>query len=113
VNAEFAEGGAFELAIGRVIFDPLYVAAETVALVQHRHVTVGDPRAFIEMTAGKVAEAIQMRLDMAKQRLRQMDAQQVGQRRVSTIKIHARRIRRQQAWLRIRIGNAILRTRLH
>ena len=68
VNAELAERGGFQLAIGRVIFDPLRVAAEFVALVQHRGVTVGEPRAFVEMTAGERAEPVEMRLDMAKQR---------------------------------------------
>src|SRR5437667_186626 len=69
VNAEFAEGRLLQLAIGWVIFDMLGIAAETVALVQHRGVTVGEPRAFVEMAAGKPAEPIEMRLDMAKQRL--------------------------------------------
>ncbi len=75
VNAEFAEGGALQFAIGRMILDPLRVAPETVALVQHRHVAVGEPRAFVEMTAGERPEPVEMRLDMAKQRVGQMDAQ--------------------------------------
>src|SRR5581483_12159743 len=64
MNAELAEGGAFELAVGRMIFDPLHVAAKAVALMQHRHVTVGEPRAFVEMPAGKSAQALKVRLDM-------------------------------------------------
>jgi hypothetical protein len=55
VNAEFAERGFFQLAIGRMIFDPLGVAAKPVALVQHRRVAVGEPRALIEMPAGQRA----------------------------------------------------------
>ena len=65
MNAEFAERRALQLAIGRMILDPLDVAAKTVALVQHRHVPVGQSRAFVEMTAGKRAQAVEMRLDMA------------------------------------------------
>ena len=69
MNAELAERGGFQLAIGRVIFDPLRVAAELVALVQHRGVAVGQPRAFVEMTAGELAEPVEMRLDVAEQRV--------------------------------------------
>jgi len=85
-----------KLVIGRVVLDPLRVAAKTVALVQHRHVAVGKPCAFVEMPAGERAEAVEMRLDMAKQRLGEMDAEQIGQRRVGAVEIHAGRIRRQQ-----------------
>jgi hypothetical protein len=99
VNAEFAERSPLQLAIGRMILDPLRVAAETIALVQYRHVAVGQPRAFVEMTAGEPAEPVEMRLDMAEQRIRQMNAQQVGQRRIGAVKIHPRRIRRQQTRL--------------
>ena len=70
VNAEFAERRLLQFAIGRVIFDILRVAPKTVALVQHRHVAVGQPRAFVEMTAGQRAEPVEMRLDMAEQRRR-------------------------------------------
>ena len=82
-----------------MIFDPLRVAAETVALVQHRHMAVGEPRAFIEMTAGERAQTVEMRLDMAEQRVRQMDAQQIRQRRIGAVKIHPRCIRREQSRL--------------
>ena len=82
-----------------MIFDPLHVAAEPVALVQHRHVAVGQPRAFVEMAAGERAEPVEMRLDMAKQRVGQMDAQQIGQRRIGAVEIHAGGIRREQSRL--------------
>jgi hypothetical protein len=79
-----------------MIFDPLDVAAEAVALVQHRYVPVGQPRAFIEMTAGERAQAVEMRLDMAKQRIGQMNPQQIRQRRIGAVEIHSGRIRREQ-----------------
>jgi len=41
VDAEFTERGALQLAVGRMILDPLGVAAEAVALVQHRDMAVG------------------------------------------------------------------------
>ncbi len=80
---------SLQFAIGRVIFDPLRVAAEFVALVQHRRMAVGEPRAFVEMATGEPAEPVEMRLDVVEQRIRQMDTQQVRQRRIGAIEIHA------------------------
>jgi hypothetical protein len=96
-----------------MVFDPLYVAAEAVALMQHRHMAVGKPRAFVEATAGQLTQAIQMRLDVAKQGIRQMDAQQIGQRRIGTIEVHAGGVGSQQSRAVIAIGNAITFARLH
>jgi hypothetical protein len=96
-----------------MIFDRLHVASKPVARVEHRGMSIGKPRTFVEMAARQSAQAIKMRLDVAKQRLGQMNAQQIRQRWISTIKIHAGRIRRQQIRMRIGIGNAILRARLH
>ena len=91
-----------------MIFDPLHVAAELVALVQHRRVPVGKPRAIVEMAAGEFAEAIEMRLDVTEQRVRQMDAQQIRQRLIGAIEIHPRGIGRQQAEVRPRHLSAAL-----
>ena len=113
VNAELAERGLLQFAIGRVIFDVLRIAAELVALVQHRRVAVGEPRAFVEMAAGQFAEAIEMRLDMAKQRIGQMQPQQIGQRRIGPVEIHPRRVRREQSRLVGRSGCAIMHEWLH
>ena len=99
MNAELAERGLLQLAIGRVIFDLLGIAAELVALVQHRRMAVGKPRAFVEMAAGKPAQPIEMRLDMAKQRIGQMQAQQIRQRRIGAVEIHPRGVRREQSRL--------------
>ena len=66
MDAELAKGGALEFSVGRVIFDPLRIAAEAVALMQHRHVAIGEPGAFVEMTARQRAEPVEMRLDVAK-----------------------------------------------
>ena len=75
MDAEFAERGALQFAIGRMILDPLGIAAEAVALMQLRHMPVGQPRAFVEMTAGERSQPIEMRLDMAEQRIGQMNPQ--------------------------------------
>ena len=97
MNAEFAERSVLQFAIGRMILDPLRVAAEAVALMQHRHMPVGQPRAFVEMAAGERAQPVEMRLDMTKQRIGQMDPQQIGQRRIGAVEIHAGGIGREQA----------------
>ena len=108
MNAELAERGALQFAIGRMIFDPLRVAAEPVALVQHRHVAVGEPGAFVEMAAGELAQPVEMRLDMAEQRVGQMDAQQIRQRRIGAVEIHPRRIRREQSRPIGRLGHFVV-----
>ena len=82
-----------------MIFDPLRVAPKTVALVQHRHMPIGKPRAFIEMTAGECTQPIEMRLDMAKQRIGQVNAEQIRQRRIGPVEIHTGCIRRKQSRL--------------
>ena len=99
MNAELAERGLLQLAIGRMIFEVLGIAAKAVALVQHRRMAVGEPRAFVEMAAGELAEPVEMRLDMAKQRLGQMQPQQIRQRRIGPVEIHPRGIGREQSRL--------------
>jgi hypothetical protein len=96
-----------------MIFDPLRVATEAIALMQHRHVPVGQPRAFVKMTAGERAQPVEMRFDMAKQRIGQMDAEQVRQRRIGAVEIHSGRIRREQSRLIGRRCYTILLEWLH
>jgi len=54
-----------------------------------------------------------MRLDMAKQCVRQMQAKQIRQRRIGTIEIHAGSVRRQQSRLIDGIGGAVVLECLH
>jgi hypothetical protein len=58
---------------------------------------VGEPRAVIEVATGERAEAIEMRLDVTEQRVRQIDAQEISQRWIGAVKIHAGGIGREQA----------------
>ena len=74
---------------------------------------VGQPRAFVEMAAGQRAEPVEMRLDMAKQRVGQMQPQQIRQRRIGAVEIHARGVRREQSRLVGRRRRAILLEWLH
>jgi hypothetical protein len=76
--------------------------------MQHRHMPVGEPSAFVEMTARKCAETVQMRLDMAKQGIGEMNAKQIRQRRISTIEIHARCVGGKQSFLSGEIRNAVV-----
>ncbi|MHC2475530.1 hypothetical protein ACVJF0_006507 [Bradyrhizobium elkanii] len=96
MDAELAERSLLDLAIGRMIFDVLHVAPELVALMQHRRMPVGKPRAFVEIASGQPAEAVEMRLDVAEQCVGQMQLQKIGQRRIGPVEIHSRRVGRQQ-----------------
>ena len=60
----------------------------------------------------KGAETVEMRLDMAKQRLRQMQTQQIRQRRIGPVEIHSRGVGCEQTRL-TGSGNAILLEWLH
>jgi hypothetical protein len=51
------------------------------------------------MAAGQAAEPVEMRLDMAEQSIRQMNAQDIGQRRIGAVEIHPGGIRREQSGL--------------
>ena len=62
VELEVAEGDPLHLAIGRMILDPVLVAAEPVARMQHRRMPVGDAGELVEPAAGKQPEALEMRL---------------------------------------------------
>ena len=61
MHAELLEGDLFHLAVGRVIVDPVLVAAEAVARVEDRWVLVGDLRQRIEPIAGEFAQPVEMR----------------------------------------------------
>jgi hypothetical protein len=96
-----------------MVFDPLDVTAEAVALMQHRHMAVGKPRTFVEMTAREPTEPVEMRLDMAEQGLGKMDAKQIRQRRIGAVKIHARSVGGKQTGPVGGICNAIMLAGLH
>ena len=68
---------------------------------------------FVEMAAGQFAEPIKIRLDVAKQRLGQMQFQKIRQRRIGPVEIHSRRVGGQQARLAGGRRSQILLERLH
>jgi hypothetical protein len=65
------------------------------------------------VTAGERAEAIEVRLDVAKQGIGKMDAKQIGQGRIRAIEIHAGSVGRQQSRPITGICDAIILARLH
>jgi hypothetical protein len=81
--------------------------------MQHRHMPVGEPGAFVEVTASECAEPVQMRLDVAKQGGGKMYAEQVGKRRIGTVEIHTGGVGREQSRSIIAICDAIILARLH
>ena len=94
VKLEIAEGDLLHLAIGGVIVDPVLVAAETVARVQHRRMLVGDPRQLVEPAAGQCAEPVEMRLEPREIVRRQIKREQIAQAAVDGVEILSRTIGR-------------------
>ncbi len=70
VDAELAIRDRLEPPIRGVVLDPLPVAAEAVAVVQHRRVLVGERRALIEFAGGEFTEPVEMRFEMCAQVIR-------------------------------------------
>jgi len=66
VKLEIAERDFLHFAVGRMIVDPVLVAAEPIACVQDRRVLVGGPRQFVEPAARQRTEVMEMRFQPAK-----------------------------------------------
>ena len=64
MNAEVTKDDLFQIPIGRVILNPLHVAAEPVPLVQNRTMGVGEPRRIIHLVGSQLTEPLQMRLQV-------------------------------------------------
>ena len=104
VKLEIAERDVLHLAVGRVVVDPVLVAAETVARVQHRRMLVGDPGEFVEPAAGQRAETIEVRLKPAKIIRFQIKLQQIAQAAIDGVEILPGAIRRDVIGAAIEIG---------
>ena len=87
MELEIAERDCFHLAIGGMVIDPVLVAAEAVARIQHRRMLVGDPRELVEPTAGNPAQAIEVRLQRAKIPWREIKRQQIAEAPIDCVKI--------------------------
>ena len=94
VKLKVTEGDAFHLAIGGVIVDPVFVAAEAIARMENRWVLVRDPRQLVEPAAGQGAEPMQMRLQPPMIGVSQIKRQQIAQAAIDLVEIQARAIAR-------------------
>ncbi len=94
VHAEFLEGDLLHLAVGGVVVDPVLVAAETVARLQHRRVLVGHHGKLVEAVAGERAQPLEMRSHRRAQAGLQVERQQVLELAVDGIEVPAMRIGR-------------------
>jgi hypothetical protein len=65
------------------------------------------------VTAGEPAQPVEMRVDVAKQRVWKVDTKQIRQRRIGAIEIHSGCIRRKQSRLTGRRRYPILLEWLH
>ena len=110
VDTELTEADPFQLTIGGVILDVLHIIAEAVARMKHRWMAIGKARAIVEMVARQRAEAIEVRLDVAENVLRQMDAQQIHERWICTKEIEPRGVGRNGAGRELRFRDCHVRS---
>jgi hypothetical protein len=76
--------------------DPILVAPETIARMEHRRMLVGNFRKLIEPAAREIAEAVEMRLHRGTQPRLHMKIEQVAQAAVDAVKVHPAAIGRNQ-----------------
>jgi len=74
---------------------------------------IGEPGAFVEMAARERAEPVEMRLDVAEQRIGKMNAKQIRKRGIGTVEIHTRGVGGKQSLPAGGICNAIMLPWLH
>ena len=94
MKLEIGEGDALHLAIGRMVVDPVLVAAEPIPGIEHRRMLVGDPGEFIEPPARQFAEPIEMRFQPPKILRLQIKPEQIAQAAIDRIEILSRAVRR-------------------
>ena len=109
VKLEIAECDRFHFAVGRMVIDPVLVAAEAIARIQYRRMLVSGPRQFIQPAAGQRAEAIKMRLKPPKIVRLQIELEQTAQAAIDRIKILSGTIRRQMVGAAIEILRVVER----
>ena len=104
VHAEVVEGDLLHLAVGGMVVDPVLVAAEAVARLQHRRMLVGHHGEIVEPVAGERAQPLEMRRHRRPQAGLQVERQQVLELPVDRHRSsgHAHRVRcvrrRAAAW---------------
>jgi hypothetical protein len=96
MKTEFAETNPFHLAIRRMELDPVMVAAETIARMEHGRMLVGNLGEFVETAAGELAETVEMRFHRGAQARLHVEIEQTAQAPVDAVKIHAAAVGRDQ-----------------
>ena len=94
VHAEILEGDRLHLAVGRVVVDPVLVAAEAVARLQHRRMLVGHHGEIVEAVAGERPQPLEMRRHRRPQAGLEIERQQVLELPVDGVEVPAMRIGR-------------------
>jgi hypothetical protein len=94
VKLEIRERDVLHVAIGRMVVDPVLVAAETVARVQNRWMLVGEASQLVEPAAGQHAEAIEVRFQVAEIFRREIKRQQIAQAAIERVEILPRAVGR-------------------
>ncbi len=92
VELEIAERDRFHFAIGRMVIDPVLVAAEAIPCIQDRRVLVGGPGEFIQPAAGQRAEAVEMRLEPLKIVRFEIELEKIAQAAIDRIEILPRTV---------------------
>ena len=78
-----------------MIFDPLLVAAETIARMQHWRMLVGGFGQLVEFSACELAEAIVVRLHMRAHLRLHVELQQILKSAIDAIEVHPAAIERE------------------
>jgi hypothetical protein len=78
-----------------MILDPVFIAAEAIARVQHRRMFVGNFRQFVEFSAREFTEAIVMRLHLRAQLRIHVELEEILQSAIDAIEVHSAAIERE------------------
>jgi hypothetical protein len=96
VQAELGEADALHFPVGRMVFDPVGVAAEAVAMVQDRGALIRLQGKLVEASASELAETLEIRREMPQRRLVQVEPQEIADGAVDGPKIQPAAIGRNQ-----------------
>jgi hypothetical protein len=95
VELKIPERDILHLAIGRMIVDPVFVAAQAIARIDGRWMLVGGPRELIQPSASQFAEAMEMRLRLSEIIRREIKPDQVAQTAVDGVEMLTRAVERE------------------
>ena len=88
VELEIRECNLLHLAVGRVVLDPVLVAALAIARMQHRRMLVGDRRKLVETPTGQSPQPLELRREAGARIGVEIHRQQLAQARIDAEEIH-------------------------